>query len=270
MNGREIYQNNKEFFDKLSNMIMESEFSPVREVYIDLCELKDLRLGLVLSRCNDEQKKYVIANIDKYNNKPNRSFLWGFDDLHMNEKELQTLYSQPQNWDSMFNNAPDTELSAVLGGFNELFLARNARASYDNPVVYYINSYPIKKSKLLDIYIKLLSRYLKGRPAVQSICKDPRELDSGFWTYKDFIVFDDLNILETPDTGIYKELFVEQSMIGKKIFAPYQVSAERYAEWQKMYKKFPPLSELFTPTEMALSTVCQFKFVPCTIPSVSR
>lgn len=270
MNGKEIYQNNKEFFDKLSTLIMESEFNPIKEVYIDLCQLKDLRMGLVLSRCNDEQKKYIIDNLEKYNQKPNRSFLWGLDGLKMDEEILRKSYFQSENWNNMFNYAPDTELSTVLGEFNDLFIAKNARASYDNKVVYVINSYPIVNSELLSLYVRMLSYYLRGRPTVTTVCKDPREFSSSFWESKDFIILDDINILETPDTGIYNSLFVNQTLLSKKMFAPYQVSDKRYEGWKEMYKKFPSLKELFLPTEMSLATVTQFKFIPCIIPPVSR
>ena len=41
MDYAKFYKDNQELFDNLNKVIMDQEFAPVKEVYFDLCTLKD-------------------------------------------------------------------------------------------------------------------------------------------------------------------------------------------------------------------------------------
>ena len=241
MDYAKFYKDNQELFDNLNKVIMDQEFAPVKEVYFDLCTLKDLRMGLVLSKCNKSEVKYIVENVQEYNKRPNRSFLWGLPELKFTEQELTREYYSPDNWEKMFNRAPDTDLSVVLEGFFKLFI-------------------------LLDIYKAMLSRYLPGGPIVKFFCTNPSDLSGGFWKQQSTVVLDNIEYLTVKDSGLYNTFFVEQAMLSTKIFAPYQVTDERYAKWKTQYRELPSLKELFAPTEATLQAISQFQFIPCNIP----
>lgn len=261
-----FYNENQELFDNLNKVIMDQEFAPVKEVYFDLCTLKDLRMGLLLSKCNESEVKYIVENVNEYNKRPNRSFLWGLPELKFTEQELTREYYSPANWEKMFNRAPDTDLSVILEGFFKLFIAQNTRAEYKDTIILNINTFPIKECKLLDIYKAMLSKYLPGGPIVKFFCTNPSDLSSGFWKKQSTVVLDNIEHLTVKDSGLYNTFFVEQAMLSTKIFAPYQVTDERYAKWKTQYRELPSLKELFAPTEATLQAISQFQFIPCNIP----
>ena len=175
-------------------------------------------------------------------------------------------YYSPDNWEKMFNRAPDTDLSVVLEGFFKLFIAQNTRAEYKDRIILNINTFPIKECKLLDIYKAMLSRFLPGSPIVKFFCTNPSDLSGGFWKQQSTVVLDNIEYLTVKDSGLYNTFFVEQAMLSTKIFAPYQVTDERYAKCKTQYKELPSLKELFAPTEATLQAISQFQFIPCNIP----
>lgn len=266
MDYAKVYKENEELFDNLNKVIMDREFSPVKEVYFDLCTIKDLRLGLLLSVCSDEEKKYIVENIGEYNKRPNRSFLWGFPNLKFTEADLRRAYYSPSNWDQMFNKAPDTDLSPILEGFFRIFIAQNTRAEYKDKIILNINTYPIKECKLFELYKYMLSEYLPGKPTVNLFCMEPCNVSRSMWLRQFMIVLDDIENLTVKDSELYNTFFVEQALIGTKIFAPYQVTDEKFEQWKTRYDELPPLKELFSPTELTLQSISQFQFIPCIIP----
>ena len=145
-------------------------------------------------------------------------------------------------------------------------MAQNARAEYKDTIILNINTFPIKECRLLDIYKAMLSRYLPGGPIVKFFCTNPSDLSGGFWKQQSTVVLDNIEYLTVKDSGLYNTFFVEQAMLSTKIFAPYQVTDERYAKWKTQYRELPSLKELFAPTEATLQAISQFQFIPCNIP----
>lgn len=110
-----FYNENKDLIDKLNENYMKGFFSPVKEVYFDLPVLKDIRLGLMISLTDKNKIKDVfIKNIEKYNNRPNRSFTYAFKEVGYTEEELTKMYYDEKYHRDMFNYALDTDLGCLL------------------------------------------------------------------------------------------------------------------------------------------------------------
>jgi hypothetical protein len=265
MSFTEFYEQNKDTFDKVNNAILESIFSPVKEIYIDLAVIKDLRLGLMLSLSDDEQKKYLIDNIKSYNKKPNRGFTLAYPNFKYKEEELEAMYLDDKYHEQMFNFSPDTNLSDSLPGLIDGAIIQNDRSQYREKVVLHINTYPIEKSVNLDVYKYAVTRYLNGISTVDFFCKDPTKIDETFWTKQSIIIFDDIARMTKPDTGLFKPLFTDQSMLATKIAAPYSADKDKIAEIIKVKDYQDNLKDLFTITETYMKMMCVFMFLPCII-----
>ena len=260
----------KEFFDilnKLETQHLEAEFSPIKELYVDLATMKDLRFGLVYSLANEEERKYLIENLPKYNLRPNRSFTFGFDKLADREELYKQQYTSKQYQEQMFDFAPDTDFSDVLLSFIVSFATRNIQAGYRENMVLTINTYPIEDCQNLAIFKRIFTRFIGSRLTVKFICTEPKKISKEFWQRKQFLVLDDVGILSDTKCGLYEALIKNQVMITAKIFAPYACEQQAIDRWEKLDKEYyKKLRDFFTPTEFVLQSLCEFKFVPCLIP----
>ena len=257
-----------DILDKLGKEVLEAEFRPTKELYIDLVTVKDFRFGLVYSLATEEERKYLVENITKYNIRPNRSFTFGFNKLKDRENQYKRMYTDEKYWDDMFNYAPDTDLSSVLPNFLVSFASKNMQAGYREKMVLNINTYPIEKCINLSVFEVMFTKFLGSKIKVNFFCTKPSEISSDFWTKQQFIVLDDIQITADNKSGIYKPLCDDQSMFSTKVFAPYTCSDEAIDRWEKLDTDYiKKLKDFFTPTEAVLQALCDFKFVPCMIPN---
>lgn len=257
-----------DILDKLGNEILEAEFKPIKELYVDLVTIKDFRFGLVYSLANEEERRYLVENISKYNLRPNRSFTFGYDKLNSRENQYNSMYTDKKYWEEMFNFAPDTDFSAILPNFIISFASKNMQAGYKEKMTLNINTYPIENCPNLEVFKTMYSRFLGAKIKVNFFCSEPIKISSDFWSRQQFIVMDDIRIAFDNKSGLYKPLCDDQSMLTTKIFAPYTCEQEAIDRWQKLDKEFTKkLRDFFTPTEATLQALCEFKFVPCFIPN---
>ena len=267
-----FYNENKDLIDKLNENYMKGFFSPVKEVYFDLPVLKDIRLGLMISLTDKNKIKDVfIKNIEKYNNRPNRSFTYAFKEIGYTEEELTKMYCDEKYHHDMFNYALDTDLGCLLKDMYQNFCDQNIRAEYKNSIIFNINTYPIsEKDENIVIYAKMLSDYLRG-VTINTFCTNPQKLDEKFWLRQSVIILDDINLMmTTTDSGLVKPLLQDQVMMSTKIFAPYQAIDEALADWKEHHINIDDpkqLHDAFVPTECTLQLFSNFKFIPCRIPA---
>ena len=266
----EFYQKNKDLFERVNNAILESNFTPIENVYFDLTVLKDLRMGLMLSVAErEEDLRLLIGNLSKYNNRPTRHFVDAFPSFCYNETELEKMYFQPAHWDAMFNNAPDTEISQMFPQIIKSFFVQNERCSHFGSITITINTWPINchSSDNFEIYKRLMRRYLSANADCQFICQDPKTIDKTFWPRQQFIFVDNIKELVKEDSGLMIPLLKDQVMLSNKIFAPYSIEDHVLDQWKQLDKDcLLKLKEFFAPTELVLQSVCIFKFIPCRIP----
>lgn len=266
-----FYNENKDLIDKLNENYMKGFFSPVKEVYFDLPVLKDIRLGLMISLTDKSKIKEVfIDHIDKYNNRPNRSFTYAFKNVGYTEEELTKMYYDKKYHHEMFNHALDTDLGCLLKDMNQIFCDQNIRAEYRNPIIYNINTYPIsEKDDNIVIYTRILKDYLKN-VTINAFCIDPRKIESDFWLKQNTIIIDDLAKMIEKESGLVKPLLEDQVMLSTKIFAPYQATDKALANWKEHHINLDDLKQLhdaFIPTECTFKLISNFKFIPCRIPA---
>lgn len=261
---------NQDLFNKLNEDFMKGYFSPVKEIYFDLPVLKDIRLGLMISLTDKSKIKEVfIDNIEKYNNRPNRSFTFAFKDVGYTEKELSAMYYDEKYHHDMFDYALDTDLSQMLMFLYRSVCDQNIRAEYRGDITFNINTYPISSSDdNITIYAKMIERYLKG-VKVNLLSINPQKIKEQFWLKQSIIIFDDLAKMTEENTGIFKPLFEDQVMSSTKIFCPYQVLDDVLLDWQKHgvdINNLEHLKNAFSPTECTMQLISNFKFIPCKIP----
>lgn len=261
---------NKDLIDKLNDNYMKGFFSPFKEVYFDLPVLKDIRLGLMISLTDKNKiEEIFIKNIDKYNNKPNRSFTYAFKYIGYTEAELTKMYYDEKYHHDMFNYALDTNLGCTLKDLYSNLCDQNIRAEYKGNITFSINTFPIKETdENIVLYSKILTDYLKG-VKIKTLCIDPKKIESKFWLKQDMIVLDDLSKMTTEDSGLFKPLFEDQVMNNVRILCPYSITDDALEDWKTNHIDVDnpeQLKQAFIPTEGTMQLVSNFKFIPCTIP----
>lgn len=267
MSINDFIANNSELFSKMNDIVMSKDLTPVKEGYIDLVNLKDLRFGLMYSTSNESERKYLKERISKYNLRPNRKFTYAYPDLQYKESEYTKMYFDEKYHESMFDYAPDTDLVFVFPSFLSTFIERNTRIGYREKFKLTINTYPIKHSKNLEIYKRLMNSYVGRSMDLKFICCNPKEIDSEFWARQNVIICDDVKQLTDEDSSCSKPLCKDQVMLSTKIFCPYNADDEAIERWSKLDESFIyRLSDLVAPTEIILQMVCMFKYIPCCIP----
>ena len=262
---------NSDLFSQMNEAIMAKEITPIKEGYIELVTLKDLRFGLMYSAGTEAERKYLKERISKYNLRPNRKFTYAYPELQQKEQEYEKMYYDESFHENMFDYAPDTDLTFIFPRYIASFVERNIRVGYREKFKLTINTYPIEHSTNLEIYKRMLKTYLGISVDVRFICEHPKKISSEFWVKQNLIVCDDVKMLTDEDSGCRKPLCIDQAMLSTTIFCPYNADDEAIARWSKLDKDFIyHIFDLFAPTELTLQTLCMFKYTPCYIPIRSQ
>lgn len=264
--------NHPELREKINDGIMEKEFASIHGIYIDLVLLKDTRLGLMIGlakqRDNEDQVKYLIDNISKYNTRPNRSFTIAYPDYMLNEAQLKKQYNKV-NSVLAFDYAPDTALSVNLGAELSNIFMQNTRSGYTKPITVTINTFPLAITESMKTYGKILEHTFHQRIKINFVTLDPESIGLDFWLLHKVIFLDNLEAITVTNKITRTSIFDKHEWMNIRLVCPYSATDEVIEYWISQGSNvFNPKElndlELLTSTVMGICTVFEFKFF--TIP----
>lgn len=261
-------------FRQVNEAIMAFEFGTIRQIYIDLCCLKDTQWGLLYSQADEATRKYLIDNVEEWNTRTDREFLSAYPQYPSTEEELNQKYHDEALADDIFCYSPDTDFSYSLATYIKQVIGRNQRTRYLEPIKIFINAWPIGTSK----YIKMLKTLLEASFS-KSICtftfinQDPTTLEREFLLNTDVFFLDNIGTFGAPNTTFYK-LLVEETLCRNKIIFSYPcIDKEAKQTWID-HKKDPNNKEeawlRLNVTALALHAVCHCQFAQFQIPTSTK
>lgn len=218
-------------FDSIAESTMEKDFHPVEGIYMDLSLLKDTRMGLMISLSDKSLKQYLLAGLDKYNDRLSRSFKEVYPDFPYTEEKLEEMWRDPNRSDEIFRYSPDTEMSLTLNKILEYILSHNSFVRYTGEVRLTINTYPLAITKHINIFERTLTELLKRTTVkVTFICTDPRYIMSSFWKKQGWLYIDDLSIL-SKDKIPFAEVLYRGDMPTATIVFPPCLTRDKRTAW---------------------------------------
>lgn len=263
----DFLKDNNDIIDKINSAIMARDFHSIKDVYIDLSLIKDTRLGLMLALSNDNDREYILAGIENYNIRPNRSFTFTYPKFRYNESELSKMYKDENRSDDIFIHSPDTEYSYVLPSIlNELY-RKNTTVKHMAPINVTVNTWPLKITSNMELFKDMFNQCTQGAAKMSLVCWDQKHISN--WNKYSIISIDDLEYVMGKDIPFSTELFDDKKLANTQIFAPYACSPEILHKWQQFQINFNDskiVSDLFGVTETVFNYFSKFTFIPFTIP----
>ena len=259
-----------EQLDKVNEAIMARDFSPIRNIYIDLVMLKDFRLGLMLALSDQDQRQYLIDGIDRYNNRFDLSFRdTAYPEFKYKEEDLQRFILDPVFQTQAFNFAPDTEMSYYWTRYIATVDARNRTVQYRGDVNIYVNCYPLSPIEIVQQFMRYFQfQFDENVYKCKLISKSPDKLDRSFWEGMDVIYVDNIQQL-CQDGSPWQESCKNLKFLNKLIISPPQISKATRADWiEKGLDLSDPekVMEYISITAAVISLCCDFKFIRFPIP----
>lgn len=225
--------------EKLNQTILESEFSECRHIYMDHTFLKDTRLGLMIASTFKEQREdmfnYLYDNLDKYNIRPIRNFLYTLPNFFITEEKLQEAYIKPENSSIIFDHSPDTDISCRLPELLLLIGTKNQLAGYSDRIDVDINIWPLHKNNLIEAWFVLLNQFNTKRFYFHLIEQDPKTIEANIWKGYKRLYIDNYATLITDDTPFLKALLKDSSLSKSSIYAPYSCIPKILKGWEEEY-----------------------------------
>lgn len=266
----DIYRKHESFFRQVSENMVKTDFVPIKKVYIDLMCLKDLRLGLLLSLSTKDRIEYLKANLNLYNCRPIRNFLFAFPEFHYTEDQLQKMILTEAYQQQAFKYAPDTDLLVNLPELGNAFAQTNIRAEYPDKIRVYINTFPMKVDAVLKGYADFLNVALDNTPLTFEVFShDPTKIDSGTWCSFNYQFIDNIIPLARDTSCPWaRACFVDASLQQNHVFAAHNIEPqilEKYEE-QVDWENDEHVKLIFSATEATLDLLTNFKFTRFRIP----
>lgn len=265
-----LHQHDAEI-SRINDAILETDFHPISDIYIDLANLKDTRMGtlLLLAQSKDEVK-YLTDNLDAYNHRPVRNFTFSYPKYHLPEDKLIQAYKDPNLSDDIFVRSPDTDLSLQSEELAKLITQHNSRVKYRNAPVLHINVYPLVITDNIKLYAEMLQKYLHGSLTVSVFSEPPSKVDPSLYKKCGMLFIDKMLEVTYTTHSLYKVLFEDRDLLNAEIYAPYDCDITVIHKWEQYHINFQDskaLSELCSVTEALLNLYCHFTFNPFCIPA---
>ena len=254
---------------KVNEAIMNTEFHEISTIYSDLVLLKDLRMGLMISLANSEERKYLLSKLAEYNYRPVRDFTYTYPEFKYSETELNQMYHDQERSDTIFNYSPDTDFSLTANELLRSITSQNTRVKYTKTVTWYINTYPLKITENMQIYATMLEEYVQHAAEIKLISVNPFTVDSNIWSNCQLLAIDDMLSVTKPEHTLNNVLFESHRLLNSAIYAPYVCDPSVLHKWHQHHINLADPKaeqEIFTVTEMMLNLYCHFTFIPFSIP----
>jgi len=268
--GDFLHQHDAEI-SRINDAILETDFHPISDIYIDLANLKDTRMGtLLLLSSSKEETQYLIDNLDAYNYRPVRNFTFTYPKYSLSESKLIEMYSDPKLSDDIFVRSPDTDLSLHCEELAKLITQHNSRVKYRPAPVLHLNVYPLIITDNIKIYADMLEAYLKGSLTIDLFSVPPGKVDASLYKKCGMLFIDKMLEVTYTTHSLYKVLFEDRNLLNSEIYAPYDSDITVIHKWEQYNINFQDskaLSELYAVTEALLNLYCHFKFNPFCIPA---
>ena len=257
---------------RINDSIMQSEFSPIRGIYIDLPLLKDTRMGLMLSLSSPEWMDYLGKGLERYNIRPNRSFTFAYPEFPVKESDLESMYHDPERSDTIFDYSPDTELYQSIPILLTQVQNRNKKAGNASSPILTLNIWPLKKSPIINQFVKFFHLYNKVNAFhMNVISQDPSTLSWDFWKKQQLLFIDNLMAVCSEKSELRVPLLEERQMTNVMMFAAWQASNEVLKVWKEEATDFSNMEHLQTRFELTALyfSICMnfsFSLFPIPIP----
>lgn len=267
-----VMKERDELFSKLGSDLVSPHFRTVRQVYIDLFCLRDLRMGTLLHKYPDK-KDYLLEQLDKYNQRPVRHFKYAYPDLPDEESDLIEHLFKKENHEDIFNLSPSTDLYNSFPALVNQILESNSRTGYIGKVKIYLNRYPLCSGPLVDLYEKFLFNYFREKFDFIFIEVPYNKLPESILRNTQMFFLDDLAKLCTYGSLFYRMLIEEEALTNTRIFTAPTISEEIYEKWKSTEPRkldSDALRYIFDINEMSLSLAAEIRFVPFKIPNNTK
>ena len=264
-------KDNADVINDLHTKFMEDKFQPIKNIYIDINCLKDLRMGLMIALSSKTRLEFLKSGLERYNRRPDRSFTFAYPGFPYSEEQLTQFYFKDHvKQREAFNYAPDTVLSLYLGQIINNCRRANCRCEYTGRITVTINSYPFQPGVLFNVYRVLLSTiYQNLEVDFKIICSDPGKLGADFWKNHTLQFFDDFRLTQKNDSGWVQACFRDNAMRGTYVFAALCADEKVRDKWDKTIDWNNPeaVQEYFSCTELVYNLACNFNFTSFGIPT---
>lgn len=269
----EFYRRNEKRLGAINQDIIDSDFTPIRWVYIDSVVLVDTRMGLLLATADRETTKYLEMGLHRYNHRLKRDFTCAYPALPYKEDQYRAWYCDPKYAYDIVMHSPTTSLAYHLVPMIKRILDHNRRAEYEEAVQITINTYPLPVTSLMQAWVGLVqNEFPITAVRFHLVSEDASKWSKAVWSRYDAMYVDDFGaMLRWP---VFCQLATDELRWFKGyITAVPAIDDGHRQQWDKAKLDWTDPEKFHTliaPTELVLNaTVCtHFTFLSATIPII--